>query len=222
MRVLIVDDHPVTRLGLKMLLGELNAKLETVEVGRLSDAIDIGERGQHFDLVLLDVRLPDGNGIERLQRIKAAFEATPIVIMSAEKEKRLIRSAIEAGAAGYIPKDTAQEVTVNAWRLVLASGMYLPPEIVAEEISSSGGSGGAGGGEHEAAPALTDRQLAVLQRLLLGDSNKLIARQLDISEGAVKMHLAHIFDKLNVSTRLQAMAKAQKLGYFEKFGNTAP
>ena len=127
MRVLIVDDHEVTRLGVKTLLAALNSDLETVEAGTLDHAIEIGQRGNRFDLVLLDVHLPDGNGIERLQRIKEGFEATPIVIMSAEKEPNVIRSAIEAGASGYIPKDTDNEVTVNAWRLVLASGIYLTP-----------------------------------------------------------------------------------------------
>jgi DNA-binding NarL/FixJ family response regulator len=219
MRVLIIDDHPVTRLGLKMLLAELDSKLESAEVGNLADAIDMGQRGERFDLVLLDVRLPDGNGVERLQRVKDAFEGTPIVIMSAEKEKRLIRTAIDAGAAGYIPKDTPHQVTVSAWRLVLAHGMYLPPEIVADETAAESGTDG---GEQERVCPLTRRQLDVLQRLALGDSNKAIARKLDISEGAVKMHLGHIFDKLEVSTRLQAMAKAQKLGYFDNLRKTPP
>ena len=217
MRVLIVDDHQVTRLGLKLLLSELAPNLETFEAGNLADAIDIGKRGESVDLVLLDVRLPDGNGVERLQRIKESFDSTPIVVMSAEKDPQLIRNALEAGASGYIPKDTENEVTVNAWRLVLAKGLYLPPDVLPQPATSRPGTSAT---PHKRPQiAFTDQQLAVLQRLLLGHANKVIARQLGISEGAVKAHLAHIFDKLGVSTRLQAMAKAQELGFFEKFAN---
>ena len=211
MRVLIVDDHEVTRLGLKALLAVLEADLQTVEAGKLEDAVEIGRRGDSFDLVLLDVHLPDGNGIERLQRLKEIFEGTPIVVMSAENSRSVILSAIEAGASGYIPKDTDKNVTLNAWRLVLASGMYLPPEVL-RPVSTAGTAPAA---QRQPRPSLNEKQLAVLQRLLHGCSNKVIARQLGISEGAVKQHLSHIFDKLGVATRLQAMAKAQELGYFE-------
>lgn len=210
MRVLIIDDHQVTRLGLKLLLSELDSEIETVEVGNLDAALRAGERGERFDLVLLDVRLPDGNGIERLHSVKECFETAPIVVVSAEKDPRLIRDAIEAGASGYIPKDTENAITVNAWRLVLASGIYLPPEVLPQGAPSRAGHPLVS--EAWSHSPLTERQLAVLQRLLHGNANKVIARQLEITESAVKMHLAHIFDKLEVKTRMQAMAKAQALG----------
>lgn len=214
MRVLIVDDHQVTRLGLKMLLAELDPEVRTVETGRLGEAIEIGNRGERFALVSLDVRLPDGNGIERLSRMKEAFQETPIVVMSAEKDRDLIHAAINAGASGYIPKDTENEVTVNAWRLVLAKGVYLPAEALLPGSTPAGSSG------TRNAPAeivLTDGQIDILHRVLLGDSNKVMARRLNMTAGNVKAYLGRLYDKFGVSSRVELMVEAYKRGYFERF-----
>jgi len=219
MHVLIVDDHPLFRTGLKALLYELDSNIETAEAATLGEVCHLGEMGNIFDLVLLDMNLPDGNGLDVLRRAKEVFDASLVVIMSATEDPHLIRSAIDMGACGYIPKTTNPAVTVNALRLVLAHGIYLPLNI----LQGMGGDGATFTKELECSqPSLSERQLAVLQRLLQGKPNKIIARELAIAEGTVKAHLASIYQVLNVATRSQAMARAHQLGFFEQFANLPP
>jgi DNA-binding NarL/FixJ family response regulator len=216
MRVLIVDDHPLFRAGLKALVFELDSEIETAEAATLRDVQDAHDRGESFDLILLDMNLPDGNGVEALARVKGAFEAIPVVVMSAIEDPALIRDAIDQGACGYIPKTTNPTVTVHALRLVLAHGIYLPPVVLR---SSERPSSKLSKPDSHAPPppTLSERQLEVLQRLLHGKPNKIIARELAISEGTVKAHLAAIYQFLNVTTRTQALYRAHELGLFDQF-----
>ena len=213
MRVLIVDDHPLFRAGLKALLYELDPAIEAAEATSVRDVVAASERGEDFDLVLLDLDLPDAKGLSGLQRVQASFEQPQVVVMSAVEDSEVIRSAIEAGACGYIPKTTDPAVTVHALRLVLARGIYLPPHVL-------------DGGEERNArdparlnaerPQLSARQLEILQRLLQGKPNKIIARELMIAEGTVKAYLAAVYQALNVNSRTQAMFRAHELGFFEE------
>jgi DNA-binding NarL/FixJ family response regulator len=216
MHVLIVDDHPLFRAGLKALLYELDPNIETREAATVAEACAAHNEDVTFGLVLLDMKLPDGNGLDVLRRVKELFDEALVVIMSATEDPHLIRSAIDMGACGYIPKTTNPAVAVNALRLVLAKGIYLPlnilkgmaiPGAVLEETQEC------------PRPSLSERQLAVLQRLLQGKPNKIIARELAIAEGTVKAHLASIYQFLKVTTRSQAMSRAHQLGFFEQFSN---
>ena len=213
MRVLVIDDHPLFRAGLRALLYELDPQIGAVEAGSLREVADIAAAGAEFDLVLLDMSLPDGNGLVALQRVKQAFEAAPVVIMSAATDARLIREVIDAGASGYIPKTTRPEVTVSALRLVLAHGIYLPLDILLQ-----GNSVDPSTAQPAYLPGLSTKHLAVLQRLLQGKPNKVIARELTIAEGTVKAHLASVYQFLDVTSRSEAMRRAHELGYFERFG----
>lgn len=215
MRVLIVDDHPLFRAGLKALLFELDAKIDAAEASTLADVLEARERGETFDLVLLDVNLPDATGLRGLEQVKDAFEAALVVVMSAVEDADLIFSAVDAGACGYIPKTTDPTVTVNALRLVLARGIYLPPNVLQDREKSL-----MSGGAEESVPQqpyLSQRQLEVLQRLLHGKPNKIIARDLGIAQGTVKAHLAAIYQALRVTSRSEAMYRAHELGFFEQF-----
>lgn len=216
MRVLIVDDHPLFRAGLIALLYELDSNAVAAEAACIRQVRDLRDRGETFDLVLLDLDLPDGQGLEVLSQVKEMFEESLVAIMSATEDPHIIRTAIDAGACGYIPKTTNPAVTVNALRLVLARGIYLPPNILILGDTEKFGS------RYAPLPAcpqpsLSSRQLAVLQRLLQGKSNKVIARELSIAEGTVKAHLASIYQFLDVTTRSQAMYRAHQLGFFEQF-----
>ena len=218
MRVLIVDDHPLFRSGLRALLYELDSSIETQEAATVGEVCDSHQRGENFDLMLLDMSLPDGNGLEVLRRVKEVFDATLVVILSATEDPNLILSAIDAGACGYIPKTTNPMVTVNALRLVLGRGIYLPSNILQNIKASNTGLQE----ERQCLPRLSERQLSVLHRLLQGKSNKVIARELAIAEGTVKAHLASIYQFLDVTTRSQAMFRAHQLGFFDKFINLPP
>jgi DNA-binding NarL/FixJ family response regulator len=215
MRILVIDDHPLFRAGLRALLYELDTQIGVVEAGSLQEVAAIAMAGAEFDLVLLDMGLPDGSGLVALHSVKQAFEAAPVVIMSAATDPRLMREVIDAGASGYIPKTTQPEVTVSALRLVLAHGIYLPLDILMQN------DGGRPAQQPVNLPGLSPKQLAVLQRLLQGKPNKVIARELAIAEGTVKAHLASVYQFLDVSSRSEAMRRAHELGYFERFGALA-
>jgi DNA-binding NarL/FixJ family response regulator len=206
MRVLIIDDHPLYREGLKALLQGLDPSLETVGAANLAEATAASALHAPIDLVLLDMNLPGVNRLQALAQMRALLDGVSIVVVSGEEDPALILAAIDAGAAGYIPKSTDPEVTIQALRLVLAHGVYLPPHALRHGVT--------GMMRPSALPALSDKQRAVLQRLLQGKANKVIARELDIAEGTVKAHLWAVYQALGVGSRSQAMCKAHELGLF--------
>jgi DNA-binding NarL/FixJ family response regulator len=213
MRVLIVDDHPLFIKGVEALLFELDPTMVATGARTIEEAVDVASHSQ-FDLVLLDLKLPGTRDLDALILMRRALQATPIVVVSASDNPEYIWKAIELGAAGYIPKDTEQPLMIHALRVVLAHGVYLPPHALRSEVVPVGAPTPVSTG---AAPALSDRQISVLQRLLQGKSNKVIARDLMIAEGTVKAHLWSIYQALGVSSRLQAMAKAHELRLVDRF-----
>ena len=211
MRILIVDDHPLFRQGMKALLLGLDATIDCSEAGNVAAAVQMGVDGGQFDLVLLDLGLPGLSGLDALGEIKRTFDSAAVVVVSGEEAPSLVRDAISAGAAGYVPKSTDPSVTLQALRLVIANGTYLPPIALAgfgTDVPRPPS------GTH-AAPQLSPRQLQILRLLLQGQSNKVIARRLDIAEGTVKAHLWAVYQALGVASRGQAMFKAHELGLLD-------
>lgn len=208
MRVLIVDDHPLFRAGIKALLTGLDPALTTLDAGSLNEAADaVAAAGNPpLDLVLLDMNLPGVSGIEAIRQARVLFENAAVVVVSALDDPRLIASAIDAGASGYIAKTTDAALTIQALRLVLANGVYLPVEALGAQPAS--------GARGTAMPQLSARQHDVLRGLLQGKSNKVIARELDIAEGTVKAHLWAVYQALGVNSRTQAMYRVHELGLF--------
>ncbi len=209
MRILVIDDHPLFRAGLKALLAGLDASIEVTEAAGIDDAVAGLKMPGPADLVLLDMNLRQTVGLETLSKARSAFESSSIVVISGDEDPGLIRAVIEAGAAGFIPKSTDAAVTVQALRLVLAHGVYLPPQALHQSRDESGAVPVAGGKQPS---ALSERQLEILQRLLQGKSNKIIAREMKIADGTVKAHLSAIYQALGVSTRTQAMYRAHENG----------
>lgn len=218
MRVLLVDDHPLFREGLKGLLLGLDPAVQVEQAGSVAAAEAL--QGQAFDLVLMDLQMPGTQGMEALQRIKAMFEASAVVVVSGDESPLTIQRAIQHGAAGYVPKTTDPSVTIQALRLVLAQGTYLPPEALRQP----------GAANEAAAPPpkptpnwpqeLSPRQLAVLRCLLQGKPNKVIAREIGIAEGTVKAHLWAVYQLLGVNNRAQAMYRAHELQLFSALQST--
>jgi DNA-binding NarL/FixJ family response regulator len=211
-KILLVDDHHLIRDGLRPLLGPLAAPGEALEILEAATfAAALGEIARHpgIELVLLDLRLPDVLGFDALAELRRRHPDVPVVIMSGEDDAAQVREALERGALGYIPKSSTPRVIVNALRLVLSGGTYVPPEIM-----GVGGAGARGVPAPGAARAigLTPRQRDVLALLVAGKSNKQICRELDLAEGTVKGHIAAIFRALEVTTRVQAVVAAGKLG----------
>ena len=215
MRVLIVDDHPLYRAGVRALLSGLDPDAQADDVANVTEALQLAQDQPAFDLILLDMNLPGVNRLEALKQIKAAFETSAVVVVSGEEDPALILASIEAGAAGFIPKSTDPTITMQALKLVLAHGTYLPLHLLRhlEGVSSATHSAGA------AAIQLSERQRAVLLQMLQGKSNKIIARALGIAEGTVKAHLWSVYQLLGVNSRAQAMCKVHALELLDRLQN---
>jgi DNA-binding NarL/FixJ family response regulator len=204
MKVLLIDDHPVVRTGLVRLLQELSRalgkELEPVEARNVNDA---ERHPDGFELVLLDMHFNEGPvSTEALAVTRTRFPSARIVVVSGDESSSLVRRCIELGACGFIPKLAPPEVMDSALRLVLAGGVYLPQLMLTEPAAPRAG----------APSLLSGRQLDVLRMAIRGRSNKVIARELHVSEGTVKQHLSAAFRTLGVSNRTEAVYRAAELG----------
>ncbi len=213
MKILLVDDHALFREGMKLLLNSLDSSLELEEASECAEGLDLA-RARPFDLVLLDLKLPGLNGLDALDALREASPGVPIVVLSGEDDPSIVRTAIERGAMGFIPKSSTPEVLIQALRLVLAHGVYLPPlALGGPRATLSAGATTPGNGSGEAAlPGITQRQMEVLRCVIRGKPNKIIARELNISEGTVKLHLSAVLRALGVHNRTEAVYAAAKLG----------
>jgi len=211
MHILIVDDHPLFREGLKTLLAALEPGARISDAGSVAEAIAL-PASDAPDLILLDMNLPGPSRLDALQQVKAAHEGASVVVVSGDEDPVLIRNAVDAGAAGYIPKTTDASLTIQALRLVLANGIYLPRAAL---TSSGAAPASTESSKTGPGPEFSGRQLAVLKCLLQGKANKVIARELNIAEGTVKAHLWSIYQALGVNTRAQAMYRVHELHMFD-------
>ncbi|MGB0221266.1 MAG: response regulator [Sinimarinibacterium flocculans] len=209
MKILLVDDHELFREGIKLLLANLAESCEFAEAAELASALQLAAQ-QRFDIVLLDFRLPGPSGFEALAALRLAAEAASIVVLSGEDDPALIRRVIDEGAAGFIPKASSHAMMMAALRLIIAGGTYLPPHVLSIDARPEND----GGNDSEAPTTahLTERQRETLRLTMQGKSNKVIAREMDVSEATVKAHLAAAFRALGVHNRTEAVYVAARLG----------
>ena len=213
MNILLVDDHPLLRGGMRFLLRSLDAALEMDEASNCTQALEL-VAGRSYNLVLLDLNMPGLNGLDALDALRDAVPGTPLVVLSGEEDPRVVRAAIERGAMGFIPKSSTPEVLVQALRLVLAHGVYLPRAVLDAEHSTPApapASPQAASGDMPL-PGLTPRQMEVLRCVIRGEPNKVIARELNLSEGTVKAHVTAVLRGLGARNRTEAVYAAAKLG----------
>ena len=214
MKILLVDDHPLFRGGLKYLLQSLDEHLELDEAGNCSQAEALATQ-RAYDLVLVDLKMPGVGGLDALTVVRAALPSTPVVVVSGEDDPAVVRAAIECGAMGFIPKSSTPEVMIQALKLVLAHGIYLPPRVLAASqlpdpapVPSASASASSDAG----LTGLSVRQMDVLRCVIQGKPNKVIARELDVAEGTVKAHLSSVLRALGARNRTEAVYAAAKLG----------
>jgi DNA-binding NarL/FixJ family response regulator len=207
LRVLLADDHEMVRLAMRHALAPLAASIEWLEAASAEEVERIAQSDP--DLALLDLHMPGSDGVPWIGRLRTRCPTLPIIVVSAEESSQLVRELIDSGVAGFIPKSDTAAVILQAVRLVLSGGTYAPLRLLGSVETSAPGNGGA---PRLDAPAhgLTQRQLEVLALLARGLPNKLIARELGLSEGTVKVHLLAIFRVLDVSNRTEAVVAAQK------------
>ena len=204
MKVLLIDDHGLVRSGLRLMLGDVADNVIVSEAESCAQALHFAD--QAFDLVLLDMHMPGVDGMDGLRCIKEAWPVSRVVVISSDENAQLIRSVIESGACGFIPKSSSHEVMVKALQLVLAKGTYLPPQVLSAAAAPAVRPALPGALPAAlAVPGMTERQAQVLRLALKGAPNKVIARELGISEGTVKSHLSTVFRLLNVRNRTEAL-----------------
>ncbi len=204
MKILLVDDHALFRAGLVLLLQLKHPGVRILEAAGVMQALQQLQQPELPDLCLLDLDLKTQSGLEVLHRARELAPAMAVVIVSAIEHRAGVLACIQAGAMSYIPKSAPPEELSHALDRVLAGEVYLPEEFA-----------GLVAGAQRTAASLTRRQREVLVRLNRGLPNKLIARELGISEYTVKDHIAEILRVLGVQNRTQAVIEARNLTLFD-------
>jgi len=199
--ILIVDDHSLFRTGLKMILMQIGEARGISEAASIKEALDFSESG--IDVILLDIQLPGINGIEGIKPLRDRFGDVPIIMLSANSEPNRVSEAKALGASGFLNKSSSADAMVASISEVLAGGnCFRSPPLESSTGSSS----------HTIGSKLTPRQTEVLIYLCEGKPNKLIARELDMSENTVRVHVSAILAALGASNRTEAMLIAQREG----------
>jgi DNA-binding NarL/FixJ family response regulator len=208
-RVLIVDDHAVVRSGIRLLLDQEDDIEPVGEASSGREAI-FEARSLKPDVVLLDVVMPDGNGLEAIPTLLHERPETRILVLSMQDDPRYVREAFAAGASGYVLKEAADVEVVGAVREVARGGRYVHPELGARLVAAE-----ADAARKAEDDPLSDREREVLRLLALGHTNQEIAKQLYISVRTAETHRAHIMQKLGLSSRADLVRYAIAQGLLE-------
>ncbi|GLK42283.1 MULTISPECIES: response regulator transcription factor [Novosphingobium] len=206
-RVLIVDDHSLVRDGLRSIFDDAFPDCTILEADSLEAALRVLDEAGDVDLVLLDLNIPDVSHLSGLQAVRDKFPATPVVMVSGVTDRNVVRDALAAGAAGFVPKSLKRAAIVDALQQVLSGEIYMP-DLPGDESAAA---------EEDLIRAridtLTPQQRVVLGHLVAGRLNKQIAYELDVSMTTVKAHVSAILQKMNVFSRTQAVIMAGKAGF---------
>ncbi len=222
MRVLLIDDHPLILSALQNVIQGMGeaGDVAVVGVAGARAAREALGADDSFDLVLLDLRLGDADGFDLLVELRNGWPAIPVVVVSASDRSADVIRAIDLGAMGFVPKRASNETLMEALGVVMSGGIYVPPMTMGEGEDASPAERERSDPAHGAAAArpnalaafrLTPRQTEVLGLLLRGYSNKLIARELDLSVETVKDHVAAVLRALGVNSRTQAVLAVSQL-----------
>lgn len=204
-RVLLCDDHEVVREGLRVLIARQEGMSVVGEAGTVAEAIDAAARSKP-DVVIMDVRLPDGSGVEACRAIREARPETKVIMLTSYADDDALFASIIAGASGYLLKQTRGQAVVDAITAVAAGRSLLDPDVtgkVLERIRQSRD-------EDPALASLTEQERKVLAGLAEGHTNREISEKLFLSEKTVKNYVSRILDKLGLSRRAEAAAFVAK------------
>jgi len=205
MKILVIDDHPLVLEALTRLLPEVDPAVDVRGASHPAEAVTVLDNEPDVSLVLLDLALPGARGLDFLSDLKLDYPGVPIVILSATHDHATVMAALGAGAHGFIPKTADGAALIDAVRRVLDGGVCLMPD-------STPVTEGDGVCIDSGALGLTARQTDVLKLLAQGKPNKLICRDLKLSEGTVKVHVSAILRALQVHSRTEAIAALARRG----------
>ena len=203
MKILVVDDHPMFREGLTSVLRQWPAVSGVLQASNGELALELVAAQPDLAAAIVDLRMAGTGGLVVVAQVRRVRPELPVLVLSSSEEPDDVRRALAAGAAGYCPKSAAPATLLAALQLVLAGEVYVPPLMAQAPAAPTAAADGSG---------LTPRQREVLQQLCQGQTNKQIARILDMQEKTVKGHVSAIFKALNVVHRLQAVEAARNAG----------
>jgi two-component system, NarL family, response regulator len=198
-RVLLADDHAIVRNGVAQILNEEGGISVVAQAADGAEAVDLFAR-ERPDVALIDLRMPKLEGVQVVEQIRAQFPDAAVVILTTYDTDTDIERALRAGAKAYLVKDVSPKDLVACVRAVHAGHTWVSPKIAAKLVA------------HVTNVRLTRRELAVLRLLAAGNSNREIGAALGISDGTVKIHVTHLFAKLDVKSRTEAIATALRRG----------
>lgn len=208
MKLLVVDDHALIREAVRHVAAGLEPGAQVFTAADCEQGFALAEKDADIELLLLDFNLRGLAGVPAIKAWRARFPALPVVVLSSAEDRATVLAAMAAGAAGFVPKSSSNEVMLSAMRLVLAGGKYLPPEVLARADAAAA----------RPAPAsldslgLSPRQMDVLKLIAEGKPNKIICDELGLAERTVKAHVTEVLRALGVHSRTQAALAAARLG----------
>jgi DNA-binding NarL/FixJ family response regulator len=211
-RILIADDHPLFREAIARVVGDGFPGSELLETADLDATLAVTADEEDLDLILLDLNMPGMSGLTGLLQLRNEAPTIPVAIISAEEDKNVMLQAVSCGAVGFLTKSSPKEQLIKAIAQILEGNIYLPSEIMrasaarAHEPNDRSISA-------EQLETLTRKQIQVLERMTRGESNKMIAYNLNIAETTVKAHVSAILRKLGVSNRVQAILSASDIDF---------
>ena len=219
MKFLIADDHELFLQGLEFILHKEYPNAEIVLTNSYTGIFQILEQRKDFDLIITDLAMPGANWLDAISKIHNICSDVPIIIISAVFDKEILQKTYDIGVSGYVSKSFPNSLIISAINLVMAGGMYIPPELLKMSMASSTSNvkdlikdldkDKKSAKENR---ILTPRQMEVLQCLFNGLSNKQIAYKLGLSEGTVKIHITLIMKALDVNNRVSAVREASRRG----------
>lgn len=209
-KILIVDDHEVVRDGISVMMGR---QQDFGVVGEAQNGVEAVEKARELqpDLVLMDLRMPQMDGVTAMRQIREENPAIKFIVLTTYDSDEYIFDAIEAGAKGYLLKDASRDELFQAVRAVHRGESLIEPGV-ASKVLDRLAQLSRQASQHSVASLLSERETEVLQHMARGAANKSIASSLSISESTVKTHVANIFQKLDVNQRTEAVTKAMSLG----------
>jgi DNA-binding NarL/FixJ family response regulator len=215
--LLLADDHEMVRLALRTALASLADTIAWHEATNAAGVESCLEARQDLDLALVDYNMPGAGGAAWIGSLRERFPGTPLVVISAQEDPGLVRELVALGVSGFIPKSDSSRVILQAVRLVLSGGTYAPLRLLSgpflpTETTTFERDPRTGQATRDIRlPGLTERQMEVLHLLSRGLPNKLIARELGLTEGTVKVHLLAIYRVLGARNRTEAVVASQQL-----------
>jgi len=204
--VIVADDHPLLSVALRLGVQRVAPDAQVIEVDSLKALREAAKAHPDAALILLDLMMPDVEGLSALQFLRQDYPQIPVALVTANHERHWVRSAQALGAVGFVPKSTPLEQTHDIIRSLLAGGSWWPPHLVSPDRGRARGSS-----VEDRLDKLSPQELRILLHIRDGRLNKQIAGDLGISESTVKTHISTLLRKLDLQSRTQAAVLAQKL-----------